>query len=135
MATKRIDDATRPVLSALEAGYKVLVDKISGGTKIVDVDKFADAAHTHVEADITDLGDYLTTETDPVFTSWDKSTGISITESQISDLGTYSEVGHTHVLNDVTDAGTIASLDYWTGTQAAYDLLTPDSNTLYIIIG
>ena len=29
------------------------------------------------------------TETDPVFTAWDKSTGISITESQISDLGSY----------------------------------------------
>src|SRR6056297_4258855 len=26
------------------------------------------------------------TETDPTFTAWDKSTGISITESQISDL-------------------------------------------------
>ena len=31
------------------------------------------------------------TETDPVFTAWDKSTGISITESQISDLGNYIE--------------------------------------------
>jgi len=31
------------------------------------------------------------TETDPVFGAWDKSTGISITESQISDLGTYIE--------------------------------------------
>lgn len=31
------------------------------------------------------------TETDPVFTEWDKSTGISITESQISDMGTYIE--------------------------------------------
>ncbi|HOG19339.1 MAG TPA: hypothetical protein PKW37_02705, partial [Salinivirgaceae bacterium] len=30
-------------------------------------------------------------ETDPVFTTWDKSTGISITESQISDLGNYVE--------------------------------------------
>lgn len=28
-------------------------------------------------------------ETDPIFTAWDKSTGISITESQISDLQTY----------------------------------------------
>lgn len=28
-------------------------------------------------------------ETDPVFTAWDKSTGISITEAQVSDLGTY----------------------------------------------
>jgi hypothetical protein len=33
---------------------------------------------------------YLTTETDPVFTAWNKSTGISITESQISDLKDYS---------------------------------------------
>ncbi len=28
-------------------------------------------------------------ETDPVFSAWDKSTGISITESQVSDLGNY----------------------------------------------
>jgi hypothetical protein len=28
-------------------------------------------------------------ETDPVFSAWDKSTGISITESQISDFGNY----------------------------------------------
>ena len=31
----------------------------------------------------------LQSETDPIFTAWDKSTGISITESQISDLKTY----------------------------------------------
>ncbi|MDD4671354.1 MAG: hypothetical protein PHI03_00305, partial [Bacteroidales bacterium] len=31
------------------------------------------------------------TETDPVFTAWDKSTGINITETQISDLGNYIE--------------------------------------------
>ena len=31
----------------------------------------------------------LQTETDPVYIAWDKSTGISITESQISDLQTY----------------------------------------------
>ncbi|NLL28842.1 MAG: hypothetical protein GX259_08585 [Bacteroidales bacterium] len=71
------------------------------------------------ESQITDLGNYITTETDPVFgasvasgisgadtanwnnklgsfteidpvfTAWDKSEGISITESQISDFGTY----------------------------------------------
>ena len=33
---------------------------------------------------------YLKTETDPVFTAWDKSTGISITESQISDLNHFN---------------------------------------------
>ena len=36
--------------------------------------------------DITDDGTYLTSESDPVYSGWDKSTGISITESQISDL-------------------------------------------------
>ena len=30
-------------------------------------------------------------EIDPIFTTWDKSTGISITESQIADLGNYIE--------------------------------------------
>jgi hypothetical protein len=30
-------------------------------------------------------------ETDPLFSAWDKSSGISISESQISDLGTYLE--------------------------------------------
>ncbi|HOG19096.1 MAG TPA: PKD domain-containing protein [Salinivirgaceae bacterium] len=43
------------------------------------------------ESQISDLGNYIETETDPVFTEWDKSTGISITESQISDLGDYIE--------------------------------------------
>lgn len=36
------------------------------------------------------LAGYLTLETDPVFSAWDKSIGISITESQISDLSHFS---------------------------------------------
>jgi hypothetical protein len=36
-----------------------------------------------------DNNTYLTAETDPLFTAWDKHAGISITESQISDLKTY----------------------------------------------
>jgi microcystin-dependent protein len=35
------------------------------------------------------IGSGSGSESDPVFTAWDKTTGISITESQISDLGTY----------------------------------------------
>jgi hypothetical protein len=34
---------------------------------------------------------YHDAETDPIFSSWDKSSGISITESQISDFGNYIE--------------------------------------------
>lgn len=40
---------------------------------------------------------------------------------------------HAHLLSDVTDAGTIATMDFWTGTQAAYDALTPDPNTIYFV--
>ena len=44
------------------------------------------------------------TETDPVFTAWDKSTGISITESQITDLGAYIETE--------TDPAVAANFDF-----------------------
>ena len=39
-------------------------------------------------SDLTNDTGYITgyTETDPIFTAWDKSTGITITKSQISDL-------------------------------------------------
>ena len=43
------------------------------------------ALHAKTAEDVT--GEI--TETDPVFTAWDKTTGISITESQITDLGDY----------------------------------------------
>lgn len=62
---------------------------------------------------ITNNSGYITnaTETDRVFTAWDKSTGISITKSQVSDFGTYevpltfstglSRVGNT-ISNTIT---------------------------------
>ncbi len=50
-----------------------------------------------------------TTETDPVFNAWDKSTGISITESQISDLGAYIET-ETDPVFDAWDKSTGISI-------------------------
>lgn len=53
---------------------------------------------------------YLTTETDPVFDAWDRSTGITITESQISDLnhfsGDYTDLTNTPDLADSTNWNT-----------------------------
>jgi len=48
-------------------------------------------SETEVDSYVSNNG-YLTSyaETDPVFSIWDKSTGISITESQISDLSQFS---------------------------------------------
>jgi len=63
---------------------------VSSYNDLTDVPtEFSPADHTHVIADISDYS--AASETDPVFTAWDKTTGISITESQISDLGNYIE--------------------------------------------
>ena len=71
---------------------------------------------------ITDVRNYMstfiTTETDPLFNAWDKSTGISITESQISDLGNYLE-SETQNLNDVLTQNTSA------GNQKITNLADP----------
>jgi len=52
-----------------------------------------------------------TDEKDPIFSDWDKSTGISIKKSQVSDLGTYLEtesdpVFEASVANGITGADT-----------------------------
>lgn len=53
-----------------------------------------DPDYVHTDNNYTDedkalVQSAIQEETDPVFNAWDKSTGISITESQISDFGTY----------------------------------------------
>jgi hypothetical protein len=49
-------------------------------------------------------------ETDPVFTAWDKSTGISITESQISDLKAYL-LTETDPVFSISEAANFAAGD------------------------
>lgn len=91
-------------------------------------------SHTH---------NYLSsfTETDPIFTAWNKSTGISITKSQVSDFGTYetplsfstglSRAGNTitntitQYTNAMADARVVAGITgkqntITTGTVAQY---------------
>ncbi len=60
---------------------------------------------------------YLTsyTETDPTFTAWDKTTGISITESQISDFGTY--------LTSYTETDPIYTANFDLSSAVSGDLL------------
>ncbi len=55
-----------------------------------------------VRSEIPDVSSFIEDETDPVFSAWDKSTGIIITESQISDFGTYlTSYTETQNLSDV----------------------------------
>ena len=78
---------------------------------------------SQIRADFTDVSSFITTETDPVFIVWDKSTGISITESQITDLQSYltTEVDGsvTNEIQDLSFSGTTLSL---TGDGSTVDL-------------
>ena len=51
------------------------------------------------------------TETDPAFTNWDKSTGISITESQITDLDHFTNADETDPVYAISIASGITGTD------------------------
>jgi len=66
-----------------------------------------------------DVSGFITTETDPKFTTWDKSTGISITESQISDLDHFTTDDETDPNFGASVASGITGTDttYWNNKQ------------------
>jgi hypothetical protein len=71
-------------------------------------------------------------ETDPVYTAWDKSTGISITESQISDLGTYIETETDPSVPTGTQTG---EMQYWNGSAWVIVAATPNEGAALQMIG
>lgn len=88
-------------VGALSAGTSFMtVNNVSVvGNGNIPINPFPGFGTTHAVAAYGDhnhtgvyqpVGSYLTsyTETDPVFTAWNKSTGISITKSQVSDFPT-----------------------------------------------
>ncbi len=80
----------------------------SAASTTLSVNNFATSS---ISQWLNDSG-YLTsfTETDPLFTSWDKNTGISITESQISDLKNYL-TGESDTLDTITARGASTSIE------------------------
>jgi len=84
---------------------KVEIDK-TGGSSYVEMGttqllSVPYAMHAKTAETVTDG----ITETDPVFTDWDKSTGISITESQITNLDHFTTA-------DETDPAVTANFDF-----------------------
>ncbi len=71
-------------LAGIASGAEVNVQSDWNVTNIIS-DAFIKNKPTKV-SDFTNDSGFITTETDPIFTAWDKSTGISITKSQVSDL-------------------------------------------------
>ena len=124
MANKRIDDATRPDLTTLESGYKLLVDSTTGGTKKMDLSV------------VKNVDNHTDGTTNKVFTAIEKTklAGIATGAEVNVNADWNSSSGDSQILNKPT-LGSISTKDFWTGTQAAYDLLTPGSNTIYFIIG
>jgi len=72
------------------------------------------------------------TENDPVFGAWDKTTGISITESQISDLGNYIE---TETDPSVPIGTQIGEMQYWNGTAWVTVAATENEGATLQMIG
>ena len=80
----------------------------STGAHTVDTDTQIDSTGV---ANLGFVAGGITIETDPTYTAWDKSTGISITESQMSDL--------THTVDTDTqlDSTGVAGLGYVSGAH------------------
>ena len=118
------------------------INSVNGqtGTVVLDLDDIGDGI-TYGRPTFTKMGQwdtaygwgdhaaegYLTsyTETDPVFSAWDKSTGISIIESQISDLShfdgdiasIYNSLGDLQIQSNPNNG----NIDFFGGTDVAND--------------
>ena len=91
---------------------------------------------TEVDTFVANNG-YLTsyTETDPIFSAWDKSTGISITESQISDLQSYltsyTETDPTvNSLGQATLSCSDGQVAKWNNTDSIWECANDDNSTI-----
>lgn len=92
---------------------------------------------TNVSAFNNDAG-YLTsyTETDPTVPSWAKAaTKPTYTASEVGALPSTTVIPSkvSDLTNDSGFVGSASVTSIWTGTQAQYEALTPDANTLYFI--
>ena len=72
-------------------------------------------------ADTANWNNKLEAETDPAFTAWNKSSGITITESQITDLAHFTNADETDPVFGATVAAAITSADTanWNSKLAA----------------
>ena len=59
---------------------------------------------------------------------------VSITNLRNEDIRLDGSIANLYsTKQDISTLGTISAYDYWNGTQAAYDVLTPDGSTIYFI--
>jgi hypothetical protein len=94
-----------------DGGMLLAVNVGESAVEFIDPASLPVASHSHVEADITDLGAYLDqTAADLLYAgvghdhdSEYAATSHQHVEADITDLGSYSVTGHSHVEADITD--------------------------------
>ncbi|QGY43757.1 hypothetical protein GM418_08830 [Maribellus comscasis] len=68
-------------------------------------------ATTKIRSELPDVSGFISSESDPVYSAWDKSTGISITESQITDLTHFTTDDETDPVYSKSVASGISTSD------------------------
>jgi len=130
---------TDPVYSESEAANITATDVTNlsnlSGTNTGDQDLSGLATQSALEdtasairTDFPDVSGFLSTETDPEFTAWDKSSGISITESQISDLDHFTNADETDPIFGTSVANGITGTDTsnWNNKLNSYTETDPE---------
>jgi len=115
------DGEMTPRQALTSVGYALNADRVDGK----HASDFASAPHAH-------------TETDPVFSSWDKSSGISITESEISDLDHFTTGDETdptvNALGKATLSCSSRQIAKWNGSADTYGLAVIEQSREKIVV-
>ncbi|MBT3424033.1 MAG: hypothetical protein HN921_12580 [Bacteroidetes bacterium] len=119
-------DETDPIYTAWNKSTGISITE----SQITDLDHFTNADESdpvfnnsvaeNIKAyDTTQWANKVETETDPVYTAWNKSTGISITESQITDLDHFTNADETDPVFNNSVAENITAFDttYWSSAK------------------
>ena len=116
---------TDPVFTAWDktTGISITESQISDLDHFTNTDETdqvftASVAESITASDTTRWGSTVTDEADPLFTAWDKTTGISITESQINDLDHFTTSDETDPIFGAHSANGITSTNITNWTTA-----------------
>jgi hypothetical protein len=107
----------------VSGNYAYVVDSTSHDIKVIQL-SCASALGVYPDGTFSTV-----TETDPIYSAWDKSTGITITESQISDLNHFTTGDET---DPKVASITTNSVPVWDGTSLVDGSVTDDNGDIGI---
>ncbi len=83
---------------------------------------------SQIRADFPDVSGFVSTETDPIYNVWDKTTGITISESQITDLSHFTNTDETDPVFGASVASGITGTDTtnWNNKLDSYAETDPE---------